>query len=60
MGCMALNVGLHLRYGKELFLYTPNWTYVLISFGGHCMAEIIELQMVSSSAADIFASAGLE
>lgn len=30
MGCMALNVGLHLRYGKELFLYTPNWTYALI------------------------------
>lgn len=30
MGCMALNLGLHLRYGKELFLYTPNWTYALI------------------------------
>lgn len=30
MGCMALNAGLHLRYGKELFLYTPNWTYALI------------------------------
>lgn len=30
MGCMALNMGLHLRYGKELFLYTPNWTYALI------------------------------
>lgn len=30
MGCMALNFGLHLRYGKELFLYTPNWTYALI------------------------------
>lgn len=29
-GCMALNVGLHLRYGKELFLYSPNWTYALI------------------------------
>lgn len=30
MGCMAFNVVLHLRYGKELFLYTPNWTYALI------------------------------
>lgn len=30
LGCMALNVGLHLRYGKELFLYSPNWTYALI------------------------------
>lgn len=29
-GCMALNVALHLRYGKELFLYSPNWTYALI------------------------------
>lgn len=30
MGCMALNAGLHLRYGKELFLYSPNWTYALV------------------------------
>lgn len=30
LGCMLLNVGLHLRYGKELFLYSPNWTYALI------------------------------
>lgn len=30
MGCIALNMALHLRYGKELFLYTPNWTYALI------------------------------
>ena len=34
LGCMALNMGLHLRYGKELFLYTPNWTYALILFLG--------------------------
>lgn len=34
MGCMALNMGLHLRYGKELFLYTPNWTYALILLVG--------------------------
>lgn len=30
LGCMLLNFGLHLRYGKELFLYSPNWTYALI------------------------------
>lgn len=29
-GCIAINFGLHLRYGKELFLYSPNWTYALI------------------------------
>lgn len=34
MGCMVLNMGLHSRYGKELFLYTPNWTYALILFLG--------------------------
>ncbi|MFM8424216.1 MAG: hypothetical protein ACKOBL_03490, partial [Chloroflexota bacterium] len=28
------NMVLHLRYGKELFLYTPNWTYALILFLG--------------------------
>jgi hypothetical protein len=30
LACILLNVGLHLRYGKELFLYSPNWTYALI------------------------------
>lgn len=34
LGCMALNAGIHLRYGKELFLYTPNWTYALVLFLG--------------------------
>ena len=29
-GCIVINLGLHLRYGKELFLYSPNWTYALI------------------------------
>ena len=28
--CILLNVSFHLRYGKELFLYSPNWTYALI------------------------------
>ncbi len=30
LGCILLNVGLHLRYGKELFLYSQNWTYAVI------------------------------
>lgn len=30
VGCLTLNGILHLRYGKELFLYTPNWTYALV------------------------------
>jgi hypothetical protein len=34
MDCMALNMLLHLRYGKELFLYTPNWTYALVLLVG--------------------------
>lgn len=34
MGCMAFNVLLHLRYGKELFLYSPNWTYALVLLMG--------------------------
>lgn len=29
-GAMVLNLFLHLRYGKELFLYSANWTYALI------------------------------
>ena len=34
LGCMAFNVVLHLRYGKEFFLYSPNWTYALVLFLG--------------------------
>ncbi|MCQ3937685.1 MAG: hypothetical protein DPW18_11650 [Chloroflexi bacterium] len=33
-GCFTLNIVLHLRYGKELFLYSPNWTYALVLFLG--------------------------
>lgn len=34
IGCMAFNVVLHLRYGKEFFLYSTNWTYALILLMG--------------------------
>lgn len=30
MGCVLLNLLIHLRYGKELFLYSPNWTYAIV------------------------------
>ena len=30
LGCVAFNLLLHLRYGKELFLYSPNWTYAVV------------------------------
>ncbi len=40
MGCMALNMGLHLRYGKELFLYSPNWTYALILLLGLAWQQV--------------------
>ncbi|MDP1545142.1 MAG: hypothetical protein Q8L87_03895 [Anaerolineales bacterium] len=34
LACILMNLGLHLRYGKELFLYSPNWTYALILLAG--------------------------
>ena len=30
LGCVLFNLLLHLRYGKELFLYSPNWTYAIV------------------------------
>jgi hypothetical protein len=30
LGCVLFNLLIHLRYGKELFLYSPNWTYAVI------------------------------
>ncbi len=29
VGCVLFNWLLHLHYGKELFLYSPNWTYAV-------------------------------
>lgn len=40
LGCIVLNQALHLRYGKELFLYTPNWTYALVLFLGLAWQKI--------------------
>jgi hypothetical protein len=41
-GGMALNAVLHLRYGKELFLYSPNWTYALILLAGMAWQPVSE------------------
>jgi hypothetical protein len=30
LGCVLFNLLLHLRYGKELFLYSSNWTYAIV------------------------------
>ncbi|GAB4497913.1 MAG: hypothetical protein OHK003_08180 [Anaerolineales bacterium] len=30
--CLVFNFVLHLSYGQELFLYSPDWTYALILF----------------------------
>ena len=30
LGCVLFNLLVHLRYGKELFLYSPNWTYAVV------------------------------
>lgn len=30
IGCVLFNLLIHLRYGKELFLYSPNWTYAVV------------------------------
>jgi hypothetical protein len=41
-GGMVLNAVLHLRYGKELFLYSPNWTYALILLVGMAWQPVSE------------------
>jgi len=30
--CIAFNTVLHINYGQEIFLYSPDWTYALILF----------------------------
>jgi hypothetical protein len=38
---LLFNFGLHLRYGKDLFLYSANWTYALILFLGLAWRELV-------------------
>lgn len=42
VGGIVLNAVLHLRYGKELFLYSPNWTYALILLAGMAWQPVSE------------------
>jgi len=37
---MAFNFVLHLRYGKDIFLYSTNWTYALVLFLGLAWREL--------------------
>jgi hypothetical protein len=32
IGIMLFSFGLHLQFGKEIFLYAVNWTYALVFF----------------------------
>jgi hypothetical protein len=40
------NFFLHLDYGLELFLYTPNWTYLLVIFVTLSLAEFANWRLV--------------
>jgi hypothetical protein len=37
---LLFNFALHLRYGKDLFLYSTNWTYAIILFLSVAWKEI--------------------
>jgi hypothetical protein len=40
--CIGLNMLIHLRYGKELFLYSSNWTYALVLFLGLAWEKLFQ------------------
>lgn len=42
IGCVLLNLMIHLRYGKELFLYSPNWTYAVVLLLGISWKKILK------------------
>ena len=37
---LLFNLALHLRYGKDVFLYSTNWTYALVLFLGLAWKEL--------------------
>lgn len=39
---LLFNFALHLRYGKDIFLYATNWTYALVLFLGLAWRELAE------------------
>jgi hypothetical protein len=39
---LLFNFVLHLRYGKDVFLYSTNWTYAIILFLAFAWKEIAE------------------
>ena len=39
---LLFNFLLHLRYGKDLFLYSTNWTYAIILFLGLAWKEVAD------------------
>jgi len=44
LGCVVFNLLLHLRYGKELFLYSPNWTYAVVLLIGISWKNLLPLR----------------
>jgi len=40
LSVLLLNLILHLFYGREPFLYTPNWTYALLLFIALSFADL--------------------
>jgi hypothetical protein len=42
IGCVLLNLMIHLRYGKELFLYSPNWTYAIVLLLGISWKSLLQ------------------
>ncbi len=42
IGCIAFNLLIHLKYGKELFLYSPNWTYAIVLLLGISWKSLLQ------------------
>lgn len=41
-GCLFVNLIIHLRYGKELFLYSANWTYAVTLLLGFSWKSLLK------------------
>jgi hypothetical protein len=42
LGCLGFNFLLHMNYGTEMLLYTPNWTYALALFVALALADFAD------------------
>ncbi len=47
--CLLFNFAIHVNYGQELFLYSPDWTYALILFAAYGLSPFAKNRLFQAA-----------